>query len=503
MSDLRELLSKIDIVDVIGSYISLKRSGNNYIARCPFHPDDTPSLSVSPSKGIWKCFGCGVGGDAVKFVSMYENISYTEALLKLARRYNIPIRLEGKKKDKAVLYALEEVARFYHENLKKDQRAIYYLKDRGLSSKDMQRFMLGYSPSSEELVRFLKEKDMLTLYERTGNLQKVSENTYRDIFLHRIIIPIRDAQGNVIAFGGRSIDGAHPKYLNSPESEVFKKGHTLFGLYEAKDHIREKGYAVVVEGYFDVISLHAVGVRNAVAPLGTALTGEHAKELSRYTREVVLLFDGDSAGKRAIRSALPHLLSEGFTVRVVYLPEGQDPDGMAREDKELLISLIVNAKDFFDTAFQQLSSIKSEAFRDAMNLLGCLKDRIKQESLLQAMSMRLGVAVSLLRDYLPKDKKENRVQGRGHLSYAEKVVLKAMLEKGVNTIPIDRIVLSPYAMQLYQAIKEGEVSSIPEEVLRLKLEDLEGALEGALESLSVDRMMEESPTRRLRRSRFA
>ena len=321
MSSYKDLLRKIDIVDVISSYIELKRVGNNYAARCPFHPDDTPSFYVSPSKGIFKCFGCGVGGDAVKFVSLYENIDYWEALEKLAKRYGIKINLKRREKHSQLLLALQRVAEFYHEELKNSKVAIQYLQSRGINSKTISKFQLGFAGNTENMIRLLKEEGLLEVYEKSSNLIKIDESVYKDLFRNRLIIPIRDIKGNVVAFGGRSLDGSHPKYVNSPESEVFKKRLTLFGLFEAKEYIRESQQVIIVEGYFDLMSLWQEGIRNCTAPLGTALTEDHAHMLSKMAKTAILLYDGDQAGKRAVRSSVPHLLKAKMEVRVVYLPD--------------------------------------------------------------------------------------------------------------------------------------------------------------------------------------
>jgi DNA primase (EC 2.7.7.-) len=257
--DLREIVKKLDIVDVISSYIDLERCGSNYRARCPFHPDNNPSLYVSPSKGIWKCFGCGVGGDAVKFVALYENLTYTEALLELAKKYKIPVKLERKKRDENLLNAIDLVAEYYHRKLKEHPKVIDYLKERGISERTIKKFRLGYSPSSEELLDFLRENQLLSLYEKTGNLLKIDEKHYKDLFAGRLIIPIRDQRGNTVGFGGRTLTDAGPKYINSPETEFFKKREILFGFYEGLGYIKERKRVILVEGYFDVMSMHHEG----------------------------------------------------------------------------------------------------------------------------------------------------------------------------------------------------------------------------------------------------
>jgi len=481
---INELLKRADIVDVIGSYIELKRSGSNYIARCPFHPDDTPSLSVSPSKGIWKCFGCGVGGDVIKFVAMYENISYWEALLKLAKKYNVNLNITNPKKESFLHTVLEEVATFYHENLRKNKKAIDYLKGRGLSSREIQAFKIGFSPSSEELVDFLKKKDLLSYYEKTKNLIKISESIYKDIFANRIVIPIRDTQGKVVAFGARAIDDTKPRYINSPESEIFKKSEILFNLDLAKDYIREKGYAIVVEGYFDVISLYAVGFKNAIAPLGTAFTESHAKKLSNFTKEVILLFDGDEAGQRAVFSSLPHLLKHGISVKVAYLPVGEDPDSLARNAPQKLRDVLNNSEEIFKKLVESTTTENVEAIKKLVNLIGYIPDKIHQEHLLKKVSKKLEMPVYILRNYLPKidTKKDNSNVER--ISYKEKIILKAYMQ-GVD-VPIDRLMLSPNAMLLLEDIKEHNWNETLEEIKNLSVKNLDTSLSLAIQELSVD-----------------
>jgi len=281
-SDIDDLRRELDIVDVVSEYISLERAGTSYRANCPFHPDRTPSFYVSPSRQIFKCFGCGVGGDAIKFVSLYENVSYTEAALQLAKRFGIPFRLKENSKVNSRLYEiLASVAEFYHRKLREGDLALEHLRERGVEASTIRKFLLGFSPSSDELVELLKGEKALEDYEKTGNIIPLTENKYRDIFYRRLVIPIRDIKGRVVGFGGRLLTGEGPKYLNSPESELFRKRSLLYGLYESLSYLRDTAECVLVEGYFDVISLHQEGFRNTVATLGTSFGREHAELLSK------------------------------------------------------------------------------------------------------------------------------------------------------------------------------------------------------------------------------
>lgn len=494
MASIRDLLSKIDIVEVISSYIQLKRVGNNYTARCPFHPDDTPSFYVSPSKGIFKCFGCGVGGDAVKFVALYENIDYKEALLKLAQKYKVPIKISTSKKEDRVYIALERVARLYEEELSYSKSALEYLRERGVSSWAIERFNLGFSSDTQRLVKVLKEENLLELYEKTGNLVKLDEETYRDLFRGRLVVPIRDIKGRVVAFGGRAIDGSKPKYINSPESEFFKKRQTLFGLYQAKDYIKEMQEVLLVEGYFDVISMHQEGFRNTVAPLGTALTQEHAQILSGMCKRVVLLYDGDEAGRRAVRLSVPLLLQEGLEVRVIYLPEGEDPDSFVRKASKELRRRIEGAKPIEVELLSNIKEGNRQALEELLYFAGFIKDSIKRYEVLKEVSQATGIALSSLLEKLPRTFKEERSEEREEkLSFHEKVLLACVLRFGVQDLPIEKLRLSPYALELLEAIKEGNYHLLPDSVKNAKVYNLERAYEESIKALSYESISLEEP----------
>lgn len=489
MPTLRDIIGKIDIVDVISSYIELKRVGNNYVARCPFHPDDTPSFYVSPSKGIFKCFGCGVGGDAVKFVSLYEGLDYWEAIESLAKRYNLPIKLERKEKDNELLLALERVADFYHQELKKNQHVINYLRDRGLSSKTISKFFLGFAGNTDGLLKMLRKEGLIQAYERSGNLTKVEDGIYRDLFRNRIVIPIKDVSGRVVAFGGRSLDGSNPKYVNSPESQVFKKRSTLFGLQEAKEYIKEADEVVLVEGYFDLMSLWQEGIRNCVAPLGTAFTEEHAITLSRFTKRVLLLYDGDNAGRKAVRSSVPYLLKAGLSVRVVYLPEGEDPDSFVRKDPKALRDLMDKAQDIQEELLQKVKEGNKEAFENLLYFCSFITDGVKRFEILKELSKETGLSISSLQDKLlkvePKTKEEHY-----QLSYHEAVLLAGLYKFGFEGVDVDNLKLSLHALKLLEALRRGEYHLIPNYIKNMKLMDLKSSFEESLKVLSLPQLEE-------------
>ena len=331
-----EIRAKNDIVDVISQYVKLTKKGNSYFGLCPFHNEKSPSFSVSPSKQIYYCFGCGAGGNVVSFVMAYENYSFPEALKHLAGRagvelpqieYSSQAREKAKKKE-ALLEINKQAAQFYYYLLKADggKTAWDYLTGRGLSEETIRRFGLGYSGKfSGSLYQYLKGKgyaDELLL--ESGLFGMEERRGVYDKFWNRVMFPIMDVNSRVIGFGGRVMGDAKPKYLNSPETMIFDKSRNLYGLHAAKS--TRKGYLILCEGYMDVIAMHQAGFTNAVASLGTSLTSGHASLLKRFTGEVLLIYDSDTAGIRAAQRAIPILKEAGLNSRVVNLKPYKDPD---------------------------------------------------------------------------------------------------------------------------------------------------------------------------------
>jgi len=335
---IEEIKTRIDIVDLISEYVPLKRRGQNYVGLCPFHTEKTPSFTVSPSKQLFYCFGCGVGGDAFTFLMKREGLSFNEALTRLAGRAGINLdEREGAgtlklRREKERLYQIGALAaRFYHLILLRHPsaaKAREYLRYRGVTPEAVKEFELGYAPdSSRALVDYLKRHGFHPREIALAGLasSRGPEGSF-DRFRRRLMFPVKDASGRVIGFGGRSLDNSEPKYLNTPETPLFRKGHHLYGLHLAASGIRRQGRAVVVEGYLDTISAWQHGIDNVVATLGTSLTLEQARELKRYTDEVVIAYDADAAGKAAALRVLGTLAEMGLRVRVLPLPEGKDPD---------------------------------------------------------------------------------------------------------------------------------------------------------------------------------
>jgi DNA primase len=369
-----DLLNRSDIVEVVSSRISLKKTGKNYSACCPFHKEKTPSFTVSPDKQFYYCFGCGAGGNALGFVMDHDHLDFVQAVEDLAKRAGMDVpREEGGRGRKArqpidsPLYPLlSAAAEFYRQALKSHparKAAVTYLKGRGLTGEIARDFGLGFAPPGwDSLFRHfggdaLQQKTLID----AGLLIENAETGKRyDRFRDRVMFPIRDSRGRVIAFGGRVLGDDKPKYLNSPETPVFHKGQELYGLYEARQTNRELQEIMVVEGYMDVIALAQQGLRNAVATLGTATSEEHIKRLFRLVPSVLFCFDGDSAGRkaawRALESTLPSL-QDGRRARFLFLPEGEDPDSLVRAEGTDAFHARINqqAQPLADYFFQQLT----------------------------------------------------------------------------------------------------------------------------------------------------
>ena len=341
---IQELLSRVDIADIVGERVQLKKTGQNYMACCPFHNEKTPSFSVSPSKQFYHCFGCGVHGSAISFLMEYDRLDFVEAVKQLAARVGIEVPREGAgttpSQDYQPLYStLEAAAKFYAAQLREPTAAaaVDYLKGRGLTGAIAQEYGIGYAPAGwDSLIQhFGSDTDMRQRLLQAGLVIEKEGGGVYDRFRNRVMFPIRDARGRVVGFGGRVLGDETPKYLNSPETPVFHKGRELYGLFEARKRARDLAQVLVVEGYMDVVGLAQFDIGNAVATLGTATTREHIERLFRATSDVVFCFDGDSAGRkaawRALEAALP-LMTGQQHVRFMFLPEGEDPDSLVRQE---------------------------------------------------------------------------------------------------------------------------------------------------------------------------
>jgi DNA primase len=362
---LHDLLARVDIVEVVGRHVQLKKAGINHKGLCPFHGEKSPSFIVSPTRQTYHCFGCGVHGNAVGFLMEHSGLGFIDAVQDLAQQVGMTVpedestpaereRAAAQKQRQTTLNdVLAKAAEHYRRQLKASPRAVDYLKGRGLSGEIAAQFGLGYAPDGWRGLASvfpsyddpLLEESGMVIVQGDEDTNEADRNRY-DRFRDRIMFPIRSVQGDVIGFGGRVLDKGEPKYLNSPETPVFSKGRELYGLHEARTALRQRGYALVVEGYMDVVALAQSGFGNAVATLGTACTAEHVQKLFRFTDSVVFSFDGDAAGRRAagraLEASLPHA-TDTRSVRFLFLPTEHDPDSYVREFGADAFEACVNA----------------------------------------------------------------------------------------------------------------------------------------------------------------
>ncbi|MGI8431075.1 MAG: DNA primase [Chthoniobacterales bacterium] len=428
---LEQVAAANDIVEVIGSYFPLKRAGSTWKALCPFHQEKSPSFTVNPQRQIFKCFGCGEGGGVFKFVGLYEHISFPEAVKKLAVRAGIPIieeRGSNSEDDRqhearhTLLKLHAEAAQWFHENLMKRELAKPardYLKQRGLTNEVAKTWQLGFAPESwDALLDWALERG----YKRSTLLQsglvklrdeERPESEVYDRFRGRLMFPICNDLGEVIAFSGRILvsEKESAKYLNSPETPLFRKGSILFGLHKTKRGLIEAGSAIVCEGQLDLITLFEAGLTNVVAPQGTAFTEGQARILKRYVNEVVLCFDADAAGQKAAERSLEPLLQHNLVVRVAEMPPGEDPDSLVRKDgAESFAERIATARDFFDfwieraTATSDLTNLntKMQLARELAETVARVHDPLMRNEVISKVTARLGVAPADFANLLPR-----------------------------------------------------------------------------------------------------
>lgn len=366
-----EVRNSVSIVQVISEYVTLRKSGRDYSARCPFHSEKTPSFYVSEAKKIFKCFGCGVAGDVFSFVSKIEGVSFPEALKMLAQKAGIPMpeRHESPAQSHArerLFTIMEAAAQFYQTCLEQAEEPVAaHLADRGIGKRGLEQFRIGYAPrTGNALLQKLRKQGFEdSEIDRCGLLKSTGPASFHDKFRGRIIIPITNLSGKVMALGGRIFGEGIPKYLNSPETPIYSKGNSLFGLYLSREQIRQKDFAILVEGYFDLIVPFLNGVRNVVASLGTSLTANQVKLIGRYTRNIVVNYDPDSAGVAAAARSIDLFLQEGFRVNVVSLPGGMDPDSFVRtEGVEAYLARLKTSAPYIDFLLES-------AMRDAGNAM--------------------------------------------------------------------------------------------------------------------------------------
>ncbi len=458
MSQVDQVRSATDIVKIVGDYVKLRKAGANFMGLCPFHQEKTPSFAVHPTKQIFHCFGCGVGGDVFKFVMLIENLSFPEALRRVAEKVGVRLRerefdetADASARERTKLYKIHEAAaRFYASQLGatvEGRAARAYLADRGLGDEVVGRFRLGYAPSDGQgLTRWLQDCGFeLPSLEKSGLVLRDAEGKrHFDRFRRRVIFPIANESGKVVAFGGRALGEDQPKYLNSPETPIYTKSRVLYDLDRAGSSIRKLDYTILVEGYMDCIAVASAGIDNVVASCGTSLTENQIRVLSRYSRRVVVNYDPDSAGVAATERSLNLLLEQGFEAKVLALPSGFDPDLFIRRQgaaayKELLAAAPTYLDYLTDRAAAQHDLSRPEgkiaAANAVMSYLVRVPNPLLRSELANRLAERLRVDDRLLRDELRRaaagSRSQIQVQPEGlalKATLAERQLLRAVLE---------------------------------------------------------------------------
>ncbi len=411
----QKIYDAANIVDVVQDFVSLKRAGVNYKGLCPFHGEKTPSFVVSPAKNIYKCFGCGVGGDPVKFIREHEKISFPEALRYLAKKYNIEIvekELSNEEKEQRLeresLFVVTDFSKNFFINILNNTDegrtiGLSYFKERGYNNETVKKFELGWSPEKRDALTqtALQKGHKLKFLEKTGLSIVKKENNYTfDRFAGRVIFPIHALSGKVIGFGGRTLksDKKTAKYLNSPESDIYHKSRTLYGIFFAKKSIVKEDKCIMVEGYTDVISLHQTGIENVVASSGTSLTVEQIRLVRRFTKNLTVIYDGDKAGIKASLRGIDLILAEEMNVKVVLLPDGEDPDSYSKKLNfdEFADYIKENEKDFIKFKTELLLSEakndpvkRAELTRDVVKTIAVIPDSILRAEYIKECSLLL------------------------------------------------------------------------------------------------------------------
>lgn len=420
---IREINSRLELADIVAETVQLTRKGNRYWGLCPFHQEKTSSFSVTPDRNMFYCFGCHAGGDMVTYIMKRETLDFREAVEYLANRAGVTVQKETpaarRKQERArgVVAANLAAAQFYREILlsAKGKKGLEYLQERRLSPDIAEKFGLGFAPDNWNTIEdhLFKKAFSQDQVKSTGLIKRSDQqNRYYDLFRNRVIFPIHDQRGEVIGFGGRVLDGSLPKYLNTPETELFSKRKNLYGLYQARQAMRNLNQALVVEGYMDCLKLHQVGIENTVATLGTALTQEQARLLRRFVEEVVLLFDGDDAGQREALRAVEILHAEGLKVWVVSLPGGKDPDDyLDLYGKEEFLQYIQNSKvDHIEFKLNRYINSEAELNLDTririiktlQKDIASLESELEKDYYTRLLSRRLKVEENLVRRELNK-----------------------------------------------------------------------------------------------------
>jgi DNA primase len=412
-----EVRDRASIVEIISDYVTLKKTGRNYMGLCPFHAEKTPSFTVSADKGIFHCFGCQAGGSVFQFLMQYEHLTFPEAVERIAKRYGLSIgpgdRLAGANEagERERLYRINERAAVNYQEMlwrhAEGKQALRYLRSRGLDDATIRHFMLGYAPQSGSGLVDLLAKEKLSVKDamRLGLIGQRNARQFHEKFFSRVMFPIINAAGKTVGFGARVLNQSLPKYLNSSETPLFHKGSTLYGLFHARDGIRTSDRVVVVEGYLDVIALSQCGLSCAVATLGTALTVNHVRALVRYTQNVIALFDGDEAGRKAAARSFEVFIEAGLLGRAAFLPAGEDPDTFVRRHgkpavEEVLARAVPLADYYFSWLEQRHGSSlqgKSQTAAEISRVLAKVTNAFEIDLLIRRAVDTLGIREELLR----------------------------------------------------------------------------------------------------------
>ena len=477
---LEEIKSRTDIVEFISDYVTLKKAGQNYKGLCPFHSEKTPSFMVNQAKQIFHCFGCGTGGDVVAFLMKVENLPFPEALQYIAKKAGIKITesafdRNASARRQSILQANEEAMKFYIKTLRNSDTALTYLQKRGISEDSMTSFSIGYAPNvRNSLYTHLKKLGTPESVMLNAGLLVTDGKTFRDWFRGRILFPICSMRNDVVAFGGRVMDNTQPKYLNTSETGIFKKSETLYAINLAKDEIRKKGYALIVEGYLDAILCHQHGFRNTVAPLGTALTARHVQKLKSLAARVVLVFDGDDAGIAAAKRSLSICCEQDITAKVLLLPRGEDPDSFLRKaGSDSFRKCLSSAHSAIRFLLHTSQGERIETVREAIAMIATMKDMLQADELLRELADRSKINESVLRSEIEKTRKKVHARKPDMPKYAslqptreELILLSALLsfpEKAravFSEVPLEEITDKTIRSLLYKIHELGDKANI-------------------------------------------
>ncbi|MFR3298389.1 MAG: DNA primase [Fusobacterium sp.] len=472
--DIDNLINQLKIEEVVGEVVELKKSGANYKGLCPFHQDTTPSFSVSPSKNICKCFSCGAGGNPVKFYSEYYKISFEEAAEQLAKKYNIPLRSykinDKQEKENDKYYRIMNIAhQFFQDKIFENEgrNAMEYLSGRGVNPKFIRENELGYAPNSwNDLYDYLiakgfEKEDIISL-----GLAKEGEKGIYDAFRNRIMFPIYSPQGSIIAFGGRTLETSKeiPKYINSPDTPIFKKGKNLYGIKDKGNILRKKNYSLLMEGYMDVLSAHLYGFDVALASLGTAFTLEQGQLLKRYTNNVILSLDMDKAGQTATEKTAFILKNLGFNIRVLKFQNAKDPDEFLKKyGKEEFLKAVKNSLEIFDFLYDfyskeyDLSNIMSkqkfiERFKDFFQNV---ESNLEKTLYLDKLSKAVNIEKSILQDMLITNNKYREMKPSFYAEEKEQSS-KSVVKNALEDITMELILAD---INYYEYFKDKDIET--------------------------------------------